>query len=570
MSLLVIGLSHRSAALDGLERVAVSCVDTGKVLHQLLEREHVAEALLLSTCNRVEVYAVVTTFHDGLAEIIDVLADQCAMSRHDLSEHLYVHYAAAGVEHLFSVAAGLDSMVVGEPQILGQLRTAYAGAEQAGAVGRTLHEVAQHALRVGKRVHAETGIDAEGASVLCEALTAAAGALGAPDETGLAGRRVLVLGAGSLGGLATAHLRRAGVAEIVVGNRTPDSAQRLAARCEAEGTPARVVGLDGVSAALATVDLVICCAAATDAVLTVEHLGARRRPLVVCDLGLPRNVEPAVGDAPGVTLLDLATLARGVDQRGTPGAVEAAQRLVAQEVHSYLLAQRTAEVIPTVTALRKWAADVVDVELARLDGRLPGLDSAVRAELTRTVRRVVDKLLHAPTVRVQQLAKAEGGEAYADALRELFELDPQATAAITTPLRSASRVAPSGPDAVRSAGLEEGDHRQDPAVIVAGLGEIQFGEDAADMLFDGALGDPQPATDAGVGTPLGHERQHLLLAGAEHRERVVAAAGRHQFLHQRGVHHRSALGDPLEGVDEIGHVGDPALEQIADSVAAGQ
>jgi glutamyl-tRNA reductase len=451
MNLLVVGLSHRSAPVDVLERVAVSCADTGKVLHQLLEREHVAEALLLSTCNRVEVYAAVTAFHDGLADIIDVLTHQSAMTLDELSEYLYVHYAAAGVEHLFSVAAGLDSMVVGEPQILGQLRTAYAGTEQAGTVGHTLHEVMQQALRVGKRVHTETAIDAAGASVVSEALAAAAAALAGPDRAALAGRRVLVLGAGSLAGLATAQLRRAGVAEIVLANRTPEKAQRLAALCQAEGTSARVVGLDGVTAALPTVDLVVCCTGATGTVLGIEHVtkagSARRRPLVVCDLGLPRNVEPAVGDVPGVTLLDLTTLARRLEQCGTASdAVERAQHLVAHEVRSYLLAQRTAEVIPTVTALRKRAADVVDVELLRLDSQLPGLDSTVRTEVTRTVRRVVDKLLHAPTVRVKQLAKAGGGEAYADALRELFELDPRAVAALTSPVRSVSRVDPFGPD----------------------------------------------------------------------------------------------------------------------------
>jgi glutamyl-tRNA reductase len=257
-----------------------------------------------------------------------------------------------------------------------------------------------------------------------------------------------VLGAGSLGSLATAQLRQAGVAEIVLANRTPDSAQRLAALCEAEGTPAHIVGLDGVTAALPTVDLVICC---TGAVLSIERVANassnRRRPLVVCDLGLPRNVELAVGDVPGVTLLDLTTVARRLEQHGTgSGAVDGAQHLVAQEVRSYLLAQRTAEVIPTVAALRKRAIDVVDAELLWLDGRLPGLDSAVRTELTRTVRRMVDKLLHAPTVRVKQLAEAGGGRAYADALRELFQLDPQAAAAITTPVSSASRVVPSGPD----------------------------------------------------------------------------------------------------------------------------
>ncbi|MGA9309003.1 MAG: glutamyl-tRNA reductase [Pseudonocardiaceae bacterium] len=459
MSLLVVGLSHRSAPVEVLERVAVSASDAGKVLCQLLARENVAEALLLSTCNRVEIYAVVATFHGGLADITDVLAGQSAIALDELSEHLYVHYAAAGVEHLFSVAAGLDSMVVGEPQILGQLRAAYAGAEQAGTIGRTLHEVVQQALRVGKRIHTETGIGAAGASVVSEALAATAAALaGAPgvngadanvnvNGAGLAGRRVLILGAGSMGSLAAAQLRRAGVAEIVVANRTHVSAQRLATLCQAEGTPARAVSLDDVAGVLAAVDVVICCTNATGAVLGVEQIieSHRRVPLVVCDLGLPRNVEPGVGDVPGVILLDLSAVARRLEQRGTGSdAVSTAHCLVAQEVGQYLAAQRTAEVTPTVAALRKRAAEVVDAELLRLDGRLPGLDAGVRDELARSVRRVVDKLLHAPTVRVKQLAEAGGGQAYADALRELFELDPQAAAAIATPIRPASTDDPPG------------------------------------------------------------------------------------------------------------------------------
>jgi glutamyl-tRNA reductase len=473
MSLVVVGLSHRSAPVGVLERVATSVADPGKVQAELLEREHVAEALLLSTCNRVEIYAVVTTFHGGLADITDVLAHQSAIALDELSDHLYVHYAAAGVEHLFSVAAGLDSMVVGEPQILGQLRTAYAGAEQAGTIGRTLHEVVQQALRVGKRIHAETGIDSAGASVVSEALAAAADELSAGGGAGLTGRRVLVLGAGAMGGLAAAQLRRARVAEIVLANRTQASAQRLAALCTAEGTPARAVGLDGVASALPGVDLVICCTGAIGAVISVDQVtdavgvnqatdavgvnqatdaagvnqttDAGRAPLVVCDLGLPRNVEPGVGEVPGVILLDLGTVAQRLEQRGSgSNAVSAAQCLVSQEVRDYLAAQRAAEVTPTVAALRRRAAEVVDAELLRLEGRLPALDTTVRDELARTVRRVVDKLLHAPTVRVKQLAEAGGGQAYADALRELFELDPQAAAAIAAPIRSPSSADPSG------------------------------------------------------------------------------------------------------------------------------
>jgi glutamyl-tRNA reductase len=436
MSLLVVGLSHRSAPMPVLERAAVPVAETGKVACELLKCEQIVEALLLSTCNRVEVYAVVETFHGGLADITEVLARQSAIAVDQLSEHLYVYYAAAGVEHLFLVAAGLDSMVIGESQILGQLRTAYTSAKQAGTLGRTLHEVMQQALRVGKRVHAETDIDAAGASVVSEALIDAAAVLACAERPSLAGRRALVLGAGSLGSLAAAQLRRAGVAEIVLANRTQSSAQRLAARCQVEGTPARAVGLDEVSAVLTTADLVICCTGAKTEVLSTEQVaGARRHrrtPLVVCDLSLPRNVEPAVDELPGVTLLDLTTLARRLEHGTTSSsALSAAHDLVAQEVRSYLVAQRTAEIIPTVTALRKWAAEVADTELLRLNDRLPELDTAVRNELARTVRRVVDKLLHTPTVRIKQLAKTGHSEAYADALRELFELDPQTAAVIT-------------------------------------------------------------------------------------------------------------------------------------------
>ncbi|MGB8963836.1 MAG: glutamyl-tRNA reductase [Pseudonocardiaceae bacterium] len=440
MSLLVVGLSHRSAPIPVLERAAVPAADAGKILDELLKCEPVAEVLALSTCNRVEVYAVVQSFHSGLTDITGVLARHCGIALDRLSDHLYVHYAAAGVEHLFSVAAGLDSMVVGEPQILGQLRASYATAEQAGTVGRTLHEIVQQALRVGKRVRTETGIDAAGASVVSEALADAADALACADRPGLAGRRALVLGAGSMGSLAAAQLRRAGVAEIVLANRTEASAQRLTALCQAEGTPARAVDMNAVPAVLTTADLVICCTGAAGPVLGVEQVtdarGRSSGPLVVCDLGLPRDVEPGVGDLPGVTLVDLATLARRLEQRTTgSSAVSCARRVVTEELHSYLVAQRSAKVTPTVTALRKRAAEVVDAELLRLDGWLPGLPPAVRDELAATVRRVVGKLLHVPTMRVKQLAEATGSDAYADALRELFGLDPRAAVALVSTIR---------------------------------------------------------------------------------------------------------------------------------------
>ncbi|HEV3361287.1 MAG TPA: glutamyl-tRNA reductase [Pseudonocardiaceae bacterium] len=432
MNVLVVGMSHRSAGVRDLERASVSTSDTAKVLHELLGCAHVSEVLLLSTCNRVEVYAVVETFHGGLADLSTVLARQSGEDTVALCEKLYVHYAAAAVEHLFSVAAGMDSMVVGEPQILGQLRGAYAAADAAGTVGRTLHELIQYALRVGKRVHSETDIDAAGASVVAEALHDAERVLG-----GLTGRRAVVVGAGSMGGLAAASLRRAGIGEVVIANRTEANGTRLAASLSDEGVPARATGLDELAAHVTDTDLLLACTGSMDVVVRAETVArglagrAASRPLVVCDLGLPRDVDSAVADLSGVTVVDLETLRERLADAPAGRTTGRAGAILAEEVRGYLAAQRSAEVTPTVTALRRRAAEVVDAELLRLDSRLPELDDAVRGELAKTVRRVVDKLLHTPTVRVKQLASAPGGASYADALRELFELDPKAAAVVS-------------------------------------------------------------------------------------------------------------------------------------------
>ncbi|WP_219413181.1 glutamyl-tRNA reductase [Pseudonocardia nigra] len=431
MSVLVVGLSHRSAPVEVLERAAVGSGEVPKLLDELLRGSHVSEAVLLSTCNRIEVYAVVDAFHGGLADVSAVLSRHAGMPLPELTEHVYVHYAGSAVQHLFAVSSGLDSMVVGEAQILGQLRTAYAAADEAGTVGRMLHELAQQALRVGKLVHASTGIDAAGASVVSEALADAETALGGD----LAGRRAVLVGAGAMGGLAAAHLRRAGVAEIVVLNRSPERAERLAEITAEQGTPARAAGLDALTTELAAADLMVACTGAVGTV--VEHAavaaavaGRGGRPLAVCDLGLPRDVDGSVAVLPGVTVIDLIALQRrlAVGERGA--AVAAAQELVADEAQAYLAAQRSAEVTPTVTALRRRASEVIDAELLRLDSRLPDLDARVREEFGRSVRRVVDKLLHTPTVQVKRLAEGPDGDSYAAALRALFELDPQTPAAV--------------------------------------------------------------------------------------------------------------------------------------------
>jgi glutamyl-tRNA reductase len=443
VSVLLFGVSHRSAPVAVLEQLAADEADQVKLIEQVLQSPLVTEAMILSTCNRVEVYAVVDAFHGGLSAIGQVLADHSGLSMGDLTKHAYVRYSEAAVEHLFAVTSGLDSAVIGEQQVLGQVRRAYAAAESNQTVGRILHDLAQRALAVGKRVHAETSIDAAGASVVSVALHVAAERLYRPERgpsyTALAGRTATVIGAGSMGALTAAHLVRLGVTQITIVNRSLPRAQRLAEVIAAQGVTTQAMTLDQLPAALATADLAVSCTGAVRPVVSladVHHAlaaGGRdevAQPLVICDLGMPRDIDPAVSGLPGVSVIDMDRVQREPSARAAAADAEAARQIVAAEVATYLASQRMAEVTPTVTALRRRAADVVETELLRLEHRLPGLDEAQRDEVGRAVRRVVDKLLHAPTVRIKQLAAAPGGDTYAEALRELFELDPQAVDAV--------------------------------------------------------------------------------------------------------------------------------------------
>ncbi len=438
MSVLLFGVSHRSAPVSVLEQLCTDEADQGKIVDQVLESPLVTEAIVLSTCNRVEIYAVVDAFHGGLSAIGQVLSEHCGIPLNDLTKYAYVRYAEAAVEHLFAVASGLDSAVIGEQQVLGQVRRAYASAEANHTVGRTLHELSQRALSVGKRVHSETGIDAAGASVVSVALDMAEKKLGS-----LAGCNAVVIGAGSMGALATKQLARAGVERVAVMNRSLPRARRLADNACELGMSAVAHSLDDIAAVLADADVVVSCTGAVRPVVSLadvhralssrEQPGAARgpgRPLMICDLGMPRDADPAVAGLPGVCLIDMERIQREPSARAAASDAEAARTIVAAEVAGYLAGQRMAEVTPTVTALRQRAANVVESELLRLDNRLPGLHSVHRDEVAKTVRRVVDKLLHAPTVRVKQLASTPGGDSYAEALRELFELDQQAVDAL--------------------------------------------------------------------------------------------------------------------------------------------
>jgi glutamyl-tRNA reductase len=431
MSVLVVGVSHRTAPVSLLERLTVGIGAEQALLSNLRAAAPVGESVVLSTCNRVEVYVDSEGFHAGVDAVRDLLSRVSGVPLEELEQHLYVHWEGQAVHHLFEVACGLDSMVVGESQILGQLRRAYAQAQDDGA-GPTLHELFQQALRVGKRAHTETGIDDAGRSLVTVGLDRAVAAVGP-----LAGRSVLVVGAGSMGALAGATLRRAGAGEIVVANRTLDRAQRLADNLDGRG-----IGLDELDGALVDADVVVSSTGATGVVVSrevVERAVDKRggRPLALLDLALPRDVDPAVRDLPGVTLVDLASLQQVLAATEAGADVAAARAIVTDEVGQFLAWQRAASIAPTVVALRRRAEEVVAGELGRLAARLPELDPAAQEEVQTTVRRVVDKLLHTPTVRVKELHEAPEGLSYAAALRELFGLDRAAPAAVTAaPVRT--------------------------------------------------------------------------------------------------------------------------------------
>nr|WP_205705638.1 glutamyl-tRNA reductase [Kineococcus indalonis] len=413
---MVVGLSHRTAALEVLERASFDAAAASRAVSELTASPHVEEAFVLSTCNRVEVYCDVTRFHGAVAAVGEALARRIGVPLDELGDQLYVHYEDAGVEHLFRVACGLDSMAVGEAQILGQLRGALRDLHETDRGGGALDRLLQTALRVGKRAHSETSLDSAGASLVDASLARAEQVVGP-----VAGRRAVVVGAGAMSALVATTLGRAGV-EVVVANRTPERAQRLAA-----AVGGRAAGLDALRAEVAAADLVVSCTGAVGHVLDVAVVASAlldrpQRPLFLADLALPRDIDPDVATLPGAHLVDLEGL--GADLAGTAVAddLRAVRTIVTEEVAAYAASLRVADVAPTVVALRAQARHVVDTEMRRLAGRVE-LDDAARAEVDRAVHRIVEKLLHTPTVRVKELAEAPGGAGYAAALRALFDLE---------------------------------------------------------------------------------------------------------------------------------------------------
>ena len=406
MTLLVVGVSHRSAPVALLDRLALVDGAAERLQGELLASPHVAESLVLATCNRIELYAEVTKFHGAVVDATEILAKATGVDRAELTPYLYVRYDERAVQHLFEVTSGLDSMVVGEQQILGQVRASLHSAQHTASAGRSLNDLAQAALRVGKRVHADTGIDRAGISLVSVALD-----LTAETYAGtLTGRTAVVVGAGAMSSLAATLLARAGVGDLVIANRTYEHGLRLATQ-----VGGRAVRLEELGAELATADILVSCTGSTGLVLTVGAVAQARdaavapERLVVVDLALPHDVDEGGAALPGVTRIDLAALALLPAARAPEEDVELARAIVADEVRVYLASMAAQRVEPIVVSLRARADDVVDAELQRLRLRLPVLDDAAAEEFARSLRRAVQTLLHTPTVRMKEFAADPDG-----------------------------------------------------------------------------------------------------------------------------------------------------------------
>jgi glutamyl-tRNA reductase len=417
----VVGANFRSAPLELLERLAIDPERRPKALAALCDLEHVHEAVVVSTCNRVEVYTAVSRFHGAAGDVRRFLADLHGLALEAFAPHLYDYYEERAVQHLFSVAAGVDSMVVGEAQILGQVREAFTAAQAERTVGPVLSALFTRAIKVGRRARSQTGIGAGQRSVVSVGLRVAAGQL-----DGLAGRRVLLVGAGGLARLAGRAVRQAGAGELVVANRTPATGAALARELGGRAVPLERVGDE-----LAAADLVIAATAGATPTVTAAAVAAALRkradaPPVLLDLGVPRDVEPEVRGLPGVVLADLDAIRAVLEtDEGPRREVERVRALIAQETTAYLSGQREARLVPTIRALRARAEQVRQQELAKASTRLAGLDERQRAAVEALTRGLVNKLLHDPMVRGKTLAARPDGDLYVAALRQLYGLDPR-------------------------------------------------------------------------------------------------------------------------------------------------
>lgn len=422
MPILALGISHRRATVDLLERLAFDEDALANAYRRVEDHPAIEGAVILSTCNRVEIYGSVPGFHAGFLPLKRLLCESGGASPDEVDEPLYSHYETDATQHAFAVAGGLDSMVMGEPQILAQVREALKLAESRGAADQALTELFHAASRTGRRVRSETAVGAAPDSFMAAGADLAEEAL-----AGLEGRRGVVLGAGQMGALAVKHLRQRGVATVRILNRSPERARALADRHETDHG-----GLERLQDALAEADVVVCATGAAGLVVTEEHIRhamqGRERPLFVLDLAVPRDVEPAVRENPQVVLVDIEGLKGSLAVRAAGAAaaeaIEHARTIVADEVRRFTLRRRAARLAPLIRSLRRRGDEVVDAELDRFGAELASLTPRERGAVESMARGIVAKLLHDPIVVVKEHSAPGERDAYAKLLADLFGIEP--------------------------------------------------------------------------------------------------------------------------------------------------
>ena len=426
MTIVNVGVSYRSAPAEVLEKLAVPSTELGGVLARLHAVASIDEVAVLSTCNRVEVYAATARAADGAAgpvarAVAALAAARAQIPVADVLRMARVRVGGAAAEHLFSVACGLDSMALGEDQIVAQIKAAARSAAAAGTAGPAITSLIDAALRVSKRARTQTTISTEGISLARAGLDLAHAHLG-----GLKGRDAVVVGTGPTGRLAARLLREAGAGQLSVASR--DAARAAEVAAAVHGRPMRT---SDVPAALAGADILVTATGATVPVLPLAQVEAARaqaggRPLYVLDLGMPPDVDPAIGRLAGVTLTDLTALGQHLADGAVPGQIPQVRAIVAAEAAAYIERQQQAAATPVIAAMHAQIRQLADAELTRLHGRLPGLSEQERAETAATVHRILRKVLHQPTVRAREFSSGPDGPVYLDALRQLFNLRVEA------------------------------------------------------------------------------------------------------------------------------------------------
>ena len=421
MSIVLVGLNHKTSPIEVRERLAFSDEACAESLHALVDGERISEGLIVSTCNRVEVLAATgrATGAEGAAHIGEFLSRLRGVPPDVFGQHLYVHAEEAAVRHVFRVASSLDSMVVGEPQVLGQVRRAYSIAIDAGTAGRVLHKLVHHALRVAKRVRTETGIAASAVSISYTAVE-----LGRKIFGTLKGTTVMLVGAGEMAELAAQHLKGAGASRLLVANRTYETAARLAAKFEGEA-----VEFGALGRRLAEADIVICSTASAEYVVTPElareALEARRkRPAFFIDISVPRNVDPAVGRIENLFVFDVddleSVVASNIRERERES--ERAELIIEAEVMGFQQALRSLDIGPTVAAIRQKMDEIARAELARQRGRLGELTPEQERAVEQLLASVVNKISH-PVINRLRRSHDTGAEENVQAWRDSFGVE---------------------------------------------------------------------------------------------------------------------------------------------------